>query len=297
MVLLVERLTKLYNKLEGHQLEAEVLAASLQAFRSEISNCLNQLCSNSKPGSEIFYSFHWLQQCFELLPLINRAFAKLIVDIDYPMSSWESATLDKYLNYSLHLLELLNSVSSSLSHLAHARLLYDHALSLMENSPSSAVKHLKAIQIMKSSRKDFGLRGQEERKKDGDKKFSSSKERVVNQALKEIKNIGIWVCGVVLASLSGEAKPYLEIKPLISEVILKKSQVLKEVKELNNAAASLASAIVISGKSSDAAKDLERKSDFFRKQLEGLEKQVDKVFSNILEGRNELLLGVRQRKQ
>ncbi|XVF73588.1 hypothetical protein PTKIN_Ptkin12aG0214200 [Pterospermum kingtungense] len=312
MVLLVERLTKLYNKLENHQhhqLEADVLSASsLQAFRSDISNCLNLLLLDSKTGSDIL-SFSWIQQCFEVLPLINRAFAKLVVDIDHPMSSWEGATLDNYLHYGLHLLELLNSVSSSLSHLAHAWLSFAHALRLLENSPSLAVKHLKAIQP-KSSSKDF--RGQEHRE-DGEKKyFSSSKERVVNQALMEIKNVGFWVCGIVLATLSGEAKPYLEIKQLIarfngdlligvdsciSEVIVEKGEVLKEVKELNNAAASLASAIV-SGKSSDiAAKDLERRSGVFQKQLEALEKQVDNLFSKVLADRNELLIGFRQHKQ
>ncbi|XVF33689.1 hypothetical protein REPUB_Repub17cG0189900 [Reevesia pubescens] len=311
MVLLVERLSKLYSKLENHhphhhQSEADVLSASLQAFRSDVSNCLNQLL-NSTPGSDIL-SLSWIQQCFELLPLINRSFAKLVVDIDYPMGSWEVASLDEYLNYGLHLLELLNLVSSSLSHLAHARLSFAHALSLLENSPSLAIKHLKAIQPQSSS-KDF--KGQEN-KEDGEEKLSSCKERVVNQALMEIKNIGYWVCGVVLATLSGEAKPYLEIKQLIagfnsalligvdsciSGVIVEKVEVLKEVKELNNASASLASAIVSGKSSSDAAKDLEIKLGVFEKQLEALEKQVDNLFSKVLAGRNELLLGVRQRQQ
>ncbi|XP_022759442.1 UPF0496 protein 4-like [Durio zibethinus] len=311
MVLLIEKLSKLYSKPEKHhhyyhhQSEADVLSAALQAFRSDVSNCLNQLLLNSISGSEIL-SFLWIQRCFELLPLINRAFAKLVVDIDYPMSSWEVASLDEYLNYDLHLLELLNSVSSSLSHLAHARLSFAHALGLLDNSPSLAIKHLKAIQPQSTS-KDFK---RQKNKGDGDE-FSSCKERVVNQALMEVKNIGFWVCGVVLAALSGEAKPYLEIKQLIarfnsalligvdsyiSEVIVEKGEVLKEVKELNNAAASLASAIV-SGKNSDAAKDLERRLGVFENQLEALEKQVDNLFSKVLAGRNELLLGVRQRKQ
>ena len=308
MVLLVERLTKLYTNLENHHdhQEADVLSASLQAFRSDVSNCLNQLLLNSKPGSEIL-SLSWIQQCFELLPLINRAFAKLVVDIDYPMSSWDVASLDEYFNYGLHLLELLNSVSSSLSHLAHARLSFAHALNLLENSPSLAIKHLKAIQPQSLSKDFKGLVNKE----DGDDKFSSCKERVVNQALMEIKNIGFWVCGVVLACLSGEAKPYLEIKQLIarfnsallisvdsciSDVIVEKVEVLKEVKELNNVAASLASAIV-SGKSSDAAKDLDRRLGVFEKQLEALEKQVDNLFSKVFAGRNELLLHIRRRKQ
>ncbi|XVE74181.1 hypothetical protein DITRI_Ditri11bG0178300 [Diplodiscus trichospermus] len=309
MVLLVERLTKLYTKLENHhhrqQLEADVLSAALKAFRSAVTNRLNQLLLNPKPGPEIL-SLSWIQQCFELLPLINRAFAKLVVDIDYPMSSWEVASLDEYFNYSLHLLELLNSISSSLSHLAHARLSFAHALSLLENSPTLAIKHLKAIQPQSPS-KDFRRQENE----DGDDKFSSCKERVVNRALMEIRTISFWVCGVVLASLSGEAKPYMEIKQMIStfntalligvdscisDVIVDRGELLTEVKELNNAAAFLASAIA-SRESSDAAKDLEGRLGVFENQLEALEKQVDNLFSKVLEGRNELLLGVRQRRQ
>lgn len=79
---------------------------------------------------------------------------------------------------------------------------------------------------------------------------------------------------------------------------MEKGEVLKEVKELNNAAASLESAIV-SGKSTtdDAAKDLERRLGVFEKQLEALEKQVDNLFTDTLAGRNELLAHLRQHKQ
>ncbi|MBA0730897.1 hypothetical protein Golax_020620 [Gossypium laxum] len=189
---------------------------------------------NLKPGSEIS-SFLWIQQCYELLSLINTAFAKLVVDIDYPVNRWEVTSLHQYLNYSFHLLELLKSVSSSLSHLTHARLSFALALTLFQNSPSLAIKHLKAIQPQGSS-KDY--RGQQDRE-DGD------------------------------------------------------NEILREVKELNNAAASLASAIV-SGKSSHAAKDLETRLGVFGKQQEALEKQVHYLFSKVFAARKKLLLSVRQ---
>ncbi|OMP00819.1 hypothetical protein COLO4_12331 [Corchorus olitorius] len=309
MVLLVERLSKLYSKLENHhhhhQSEADVLSASLQAFRSDVSNCLNQLLLLN---SEIL-SFPWIQQCFELLPAINRAFAKLVVEIDYPISSWEVASVDEYLNYGLHLLELLNSVSSSVSHLAHARLSFAHALSLLENSPCLAIKHLKPIHPqISSSSKDYKENSKENKLSASNK---GNKGRVVNEALQEIKHIGFWVCGVVLATLSGEAKPYLEMKKqlipnssslligvdsYIYNVIVGKAEGLKEVKELNNAAASLASAIV-SGKCSDAAKELEKRLGVFQKHLEALGKEVDKLFSKVLGARNQLLHGVPHHKQ
>ncbi|KAK8639820.1 hypothetical protein V6N13_138187 [Hibiscus sabdariffa] len=312
MVLLVQKLSKFYSKLESHhhhpRAEVDVLSASLRAFRSNVSNYMNQLLSlNSKPRSEIL-SFSWIQRCFELLPLINMAFLKLVEDIDYPMTSWEAASLDHYLNFGLHLLELLNSVSSSLSHLSQARLSFALGLALMENSPSVALKHLKPIRPQSSSKDIKGLLHEQ----DCVGKFGSCKERVINEAMMEMKSIGFWVFGVVLASLSGETKPYLEMKQVISrfnsallidvvdscvfDVIMEKGETLKEVKELNHAAGSLVSAIV-SGETSDAAMDLEGKLGVFEKEMDVLEKQADTLFSKVLATRNEQLHGVRQRKQ
>ena len=54
--------------------------------------------------------------------MINKAFAELAVDIDYPMNKWKVDSIEGYLNYTLSLLELLNSMSSSLSHPGHAGL-------------------------------------------------------------------------------------------------------------------------------------------------------------------------------
>ncbi|KAB2070375.1 hypothetical protein ES319_A08G152000v1 [Gossypium barbadense] len=266
MVLLVQRLSKLYHKLENHyhhhhhhQAEVDALSASLQAFRSDVSNCANQLL-HPEPGSEIL-SFSWIQRCFELLPVINQAFLKLVGDIDYPMSCWDVASLDEYLNYGLHLLELLNCVTSSLSHLAQARLSFAHALNLVESSPSTAIEHLKAIQSQSSSK---DLKELVRNKEGGEGKLSSCKERVVHEAL--------------------------------MEVMVEKGETLKEVKELNSAANSLVSAI-LSGKTSVAAMDFGGKLGVFEKEMDALEKQVDALFSSVLAARNELLNGVRQRKQ
>ncbi|KAK5775980.1 hypothetical protein PVK06_043937 [Gossypium arboreum] len=118
----------------------------------------------------------------------------------------------------------------------------------------------------------------------------------------------MWRC---FGYLVGEAKPYLEIKQLIAtsnsaslnpvdsciyDVIVEKGEILREVMELNNAAASLASAMV-SGKSSDAAKDLETRLGVLGKQQEALEKQVHYLFSKVFAARKELLLSVRQCKK
>ncbi|CAB4301263.1 unnamed protein product [Prunus armeniaca] len=314
MVLLVQKFDKFYSKLENfhhhkHNHQSQALTASLEAFKSHVSNCLNKLSSSSKSGLEI-PSFSWIQQCFDLLPIINHAFAKLVVAIDYPVSKWEAASVDEYLKYSLNLLELCNSISSSLSHLGKARLSLAHALSLVENSSLSlALKHLKPIQP-KVLNKELRFQGNEEI---GKPRCSNiSKQAVIDQALVVMQGMVFWVCGILMSGLVGEAKPYLEMRSSggrfvdswlpgldlrASEVIVERNGVLKEVKELDDAVAGLAAAIGTGKSSDEAAEELRRRLEVFEKLVEGFGKEVDCLFNKVLAGRNQLLNGLGQQKQ
>lgn len=309
MVLLEQRIAKLENHHHHHghghpEPPSEALSASFQAFRSDVSNCLNQLLL--KPELEIL-SLEWNLLCFQILSKLNQFFAKLIVEIDYPMGRWGAIFMEEYLNYSLDLLDNLNCISSSLSHLDLSRLPLLHALSLLENSPSMVIKHLKPIQIKNFD--DFPKQGKMKNRGDGEaeEKFNSGEEKVIHQALKEIQSIGFWICGVLLSTLSGTTESYKEIKKLSSEsdipsltdldscfsrVIVKGNGELEEVKELNRAVAALESEMV-EGKSSDAAKELEQKLNVFEKLVENLTKEVEGFFSEIFATRNRLLDGVR----
>ncbi|KAI8028565.1 hypothetical protein LOK49_LG02G01539 [Camellia lanceoleosa] len=314
MVLLVEKLyssLKHSSKLENHHHHhhhhhdslSEALSASLQAFRYDVSNYLNQLSLSSKPGSQ-FLSLSWIQQCLDLLSNVNKAFAKLVMDIDYPMSKWDANSIEDYLMYSLKLLELLNSITSSLSHLSQARLSLSHALSLIESSPQSAIERLRAIEF-KNLNKDM----KEEEK--NEERVCSGKEWVVNQALMVMRSNGYWVCGIVLSGLSGDIRPYLEMKKAASkflspslmaldsgfyEAVAEKKWVLKEVKEVNDAAACLVAAMAAGERNDDAGKLLERKLEEMEELLDGIGKETDGMFSEILAGRTELLDSLRNQK-
>ncbi|PON74317.1 Protein BPS [Parasponia andersonii] len=306
MVLLVAKISKLYSKLENlhHQSQTEALSASFEGFQSDVLNCLNTFSSpSSKPGSEIL-SFSWIQQCFELIPMINKAFAKLAVEIGYPASKWEAASVDEYLKYSLNLLELFNSISSSLSHLGQARLSLSHGVSLEEKSSGLALNKLRAIQPM-SFNKEL-VKG---KVKDAS---CSGKEEVIHQAIMIMECIGYWVNGIVLSGLSGNDKPYSEMRKFgggfvkfssftrldssVFEVIVKKKGELKEVKEVNEAVASLVAAIA-AGKNSGEAEELRRRLEVFERHLEGFGKEVDHLFNEVLRERNQLLHGFRQLKE
>lgn len=312
MVLLLQKISKLYSKLENHHhhpadhRQPEALSASLQAFQSDVSSCLNQLRLNSKPGSEIL-SLTWVRQCFGLIPVINKAFAKLVVDIDYPISKWKVASVEEYLNYSLNLLNLFNSMSSSLAYHGQARLSLAHALSLVEDSPSSAIERLKAVEPRSVS---MDLR-EGEAKEDGKERICSGEEEVMHEALAVMKSIGFWVCGIVLSCLCSDGKPYLEMRKSVGglenssfveldssicEIVMEKGGVLKEVKELNDAVSCLVAALV-SGEYSEAAQEMQGKLEVYEKLVDGLQTEVDHLFSEILAARNKLVDCLRHPKQ
>nr|GEX28946.1 protein BPS1, chloroplastic-like [Tanacetum cinerariifolium] len=94
--------------------------ASLETFRSYVSGNLNRALESLKLGSD-FLSLAWMHECFKMLPMINNAFAKLMVEIDYPITSWEGGSIDEYLDYTINLLDALNLISSSLSNVNQAR--------------------------------------------------------------------------------------------------------------------------------------------------------------------------------
>jgi hypothetical protein len=79
------------------------------------------------------------------------------------MSKWKSRSIEEHLKHSLSLVDLLNSISFSLSHLGQVRLSLAHVLSLVEGLPSLAIEHIKAIKF-NSSIKYFKCRDSKENK-------------------------------------------------------------------------------------------------------------------------------------
>ncbi|MED6145662.1 hypothetical protein PIB30_027379 [Stylosanthes scabra] len=330
MVLLEHTFAKLYTKLENHHNhhqnqtnhdhhdnQPEKLLASLHAFRCEVSKFIGQLSVDLlKPGSSseiLFFSLTWIEQCFGILPFTNKAFANLVVDIDCPLSKWEVGSIEGYLSYSLCLLEIFNSVSSSLSHLSQSRLSLSHGLSLLQDSshPSSMVsKHLKPIELCCSN---FSVNFGKELSKESDQgRIFSGKEWVVNEALKEMKSLGFWVCGILLSGLCSNNKPYMELRQVlggfdgslvvtldskINEQIMEKIPVLKEVKEIND---SVAQVLVDDDDSEDlkhvAAEEMQTKLQVLENLCDVVSAMVDDMFNKVMKQRTELIDCLRLKK-
>ncbi|KAK6928799.1 hypothetical protein RJ641_005004 [Dillenia turbinata] len=309
MVLLVARICrplKFNSKLENHHHhhdQTKALLASLQAFRSEISVGLNILASNSNQGIEIL-SFPWILQCVEIFPIMNNAFSKLLVEINYPLSTWKGNCTEEYLNYSLSMLDMFNSISSSLSRLGHARILLSHAVSLIPNSPSLADKKIEGIPPPSLSK----VCGEKAAKKDETRVSSINNEGAIHQALVIMKSVGFWIGGIVLSCFCGDVKPYMETREMASEIsdsfaISLDSEVFKEVMENHGAWKEVVKineevdrvfAAKATADGSKAAEELQRRLEVFDKFLEDVKGKTNHLFSEVMARRDELLDSLRQ---
>ncbi|KAI9116620.1 hypothetical protein K1719_012278 [Acacia pycnantha] len=277
-----------------HHHQSHHVSSSLQAFRSLASSSISQL-----PQSEIL-SLSWIHKFLGLLPSsINKAFAKLLVDIDYPMSSWDSESVQLFLSYSSNLLDLFNSISSCISHIVQARISLSHGLSLLENSPSSAMKHLKSIPPG-----SFNLSfGGDPVAEDREAKDFSGKEMVVHEAVNELKRIGFWMCGIFLSGLCSDWKPYLEMRKIASDfddssvftldcriselMLIRKMPVLKEIEEINGSVAKLLAAS--DAEKLDASMELQKQLHVLEKLMDDVSQEMDELFGNVMAQRNELI--------
>lgn len=293
VVLLVQRLgrsLKFPSRMENHNPNSRALLDSVDVFRSKISNITSQILLKPVEGSELL-SLAWVQKCVGVLDMVNKDFARLVVEIDYPMKAWGGAATEEFLKYSLQVLDLLNSVSSSISHLNQAKISLIYALSQVEKSPSYAKENLMqirpkccSIKLGEDSEVEGLLSGIEE-------KSCSEKEFIVLQALSAMKSIEFWVLDAILSSVetrkSNSSNTNCPNSKFCRE-INEKPDAIKEVREVNDAAMHLASELS-TGRCNEAAKELKRRLVVLENSLQEIEKQTKALFSQILDTRNQLL--------
>ncbi|CAN4080598.1 unnamed protein product [Withania somnifera] len=316
MVLLVEKIShflKNPNRMENHHHNSEaLLASSLQGFRSDVSKILNEVLPIPQPGRELGFqilSLAWIQKCVDVIPLIHKAFAKLVVEIDHPINGWGTSQVEEYLDYSLNLLELLNSVTCGVSHLSHARLCISHGLSRIEkNSDSLALKDMKEIQPY-----DLGKEFKVERKMIIQKQESpcTGKDLIIHQCLWILMSISSWVFGVLLSGICSSVKPYMELRKsaglfddslirgrdtVLAKEIVENCGVSKEVKEINEVATSLKAAVA-NGKVDEFAIELKRRLKGLEELLQTIGKKTDGLFSEVLAERGKFLVNLQHTRK
>lgn len=289
-----------FSNHNNHHRMSEVSLSPLQAFRSIVTGNLHRVLESLKLGSE-FLSLKWIHECFQVLPILNNEFAKLMAEIDYPVSSWEAGSIDEYLDYTMSILELLNAINSSLSHLNQARVSLSHALSLMESTPAMGVERMREITLHDSIKGFKGSGGDEERNRKG-------KERIFHEAILVMKGTAFWVCGVVLYGLRSDVWPLMEIMksgvvvdcclmPLDSifrNKIIEKRGLVKEVEDVNETVRMIVSKGI---GDFDVAMELKRRLEMVRNGLKGLKEEEEGLFAEVMAARNEVLETLRRKNK
>lgn len=285
MVLLVD---KLGRSLKFQSNKSDALSASLTDFRSTISESIAAALPKPDPDSSGLVSLAGFNNCFELIRATNAAFAKLAVEIDYPMRRWGAALTDDYLSFTSHLLGLINAVTSSLSHLTHAKMSLLHAL----NTSARRLSRIAEATIP-------GERFKVERPIATGERHCSREELVLIHALALSEKIGLLALGFVVSGLCGDAKSYLGIRKIaggVDDSVLKdldsrfckelmglQGIVVEEVKEVND----------LVDKCSESVEELKRRLKMMEKSIQGIDKQANNLFSQVLNARNKLLGNIR----
>ncbi|KAK4372054.1 hypothetical protein RND71_007438 [Anisodus tanguticus] len=289
--------------MENHHHNSEaLLASSLQGFRSDVSKILNKVLPIPEPGTEPefqFLSLAWIQKCIDVIPLIHRAFAKLVAEIDHPINRWGKSQVEEYLDYSLNLLELLNSVTSGVSHLSHARLCISHGLSLIEKkSDSLALEHLKEIQPC-----DLGEFKVEGKIIENEESSFCGKDLIIRRSLCILRSISLWIFGVLLSGICSSVKPYMELRnsaglyddslirgwdSVLAKEIAEKCSVSKEVKEINEVATSLRSAVA-NGEVDEFVIELRIRLKGLEDLMQTIGNKTNGLFSEVLAERGKFL--------
>ncbi|XP_023768212.1 protein BPS1, chloroplastic [Lactuca sativa] len=298
MILQLNRLG--FSHHNHHRNMSEASFASLQAFRLQVAGNLHRVMESFILGSGVL-SIKWIHQCFRILPILNNEFAKLMGEIDYPVSSWEACSIEEYLDYTISMLELLNAISSSLSHLNQARVSLSHALSLMKNSPGFDVERLREITVHDSVKGIKGSEGNGERNR-------NEKEWIFHEGMMVLRSTGFWTCGVVLSGLKSDARPIMEIMgtgmvvdcslirfdSMFRKKITEERGLVKELEEVNETLRM----IVLKGVGdSDAVIELKRRLDVIGNGVKGLKEEEEGLFAEFMAARNKVLETLRAKNK
>lgn len=268
---------------------------SLAVFRSNIADFIAQTFLNNrlKPVDDApaLLSLVGFQKCFQLITFTNRALAQMVAEMDYPMTRWGAKSTEEYLSYSLNLLDVLNSITSSLSHLNQARVSILHSL---VSNHFAGNKNLLKISVPDTG-KDFKLEDSITVGMDGNK-VDTDKEFVVVQALRVSKKVEFLALGFVLSGLCSHPKPYLEMRKLCLDGF-KDSTLegldLRLCKEVGEAMLMEDLREINRGIDGVSVEEMKGRLKVMENAIKAVEKAANDMFYDVLGRRNKLLDNIR----
>lgn len=296
-----------------------------QSFDESILRRLNTLC-NSR--SSVTINFSWLSSALAFLSFTHNQAITLLSNPKLTDS------LNFYLDDSVKLLDICNSIASEIERLRHRRLLLKLALHLFNDNNNS--EDAEKLRRARASLTDWdnnlkGPRYESSKNlehlvidlafmlKEVPRGKISSDERIVRRTIHSVGLVTVFVAGVVVAALRGSTELGVAVRApseflwadsfniLNSAISAESGKKRHLLEELDDVEARLREVIGVmddaggeKGASlNGAVKELERVTETLGEGLERLSNGVNEVFNTVMSSRKEMLerMRVGQQKQ
>jgi hypothetical protein len=312
-----------FNKEKKKKKEFDLIS---QSFDESILRRLNTLCNSH---SSVAINFSWLSSALAFLSFTHNQAITLLSNPKLTDSS------NFYLDDSVKLLDICNSIASETERLRHRRLLLKFALHLFNNNSEDAEKLRRARASLTDW--DNNLKGY---RYDSSKNLEhlvidlafmlkevprgkiSSDERIVRRTIHSVGLVTVFVAGVVVAALRGStelgvavrapseflwADSFNLLNSAISAELTRPGKKRHLLEELDDVEARLREVIGVmddaggekGGSLNGAVKELERVTETLGEGLERLSNGVNEVFNTVMSSRKEMVerMRVGQQKQ
>lgn len=219
-----------------------------------------------------------------MIRITDAAFADLVTEIDYPMNEWGRRAMEDYACFTLTVLDILNSINSSLSHFSHARVSILHSLSLNRKS----LDRIYPLGKNTCAGNEFGSSPRTICRP------ICPKETVLVRAMAVSRDVHLLALGFMLSCLCGETKAYVEIRKSVEvedsvvgglDSRLYGAGMMEEVREVNVAVDRMMSGAA-------RAEEVVARLKILESSIRETEKEADAMFYRVLGRRNKMLTSV-----
>lgn len=293
-----------------------------QSFDESILRRLNALCNSH---SSVTINFSWLSSALAFLSFTHNQAITLLSNPKLTDS------LNFYLDDSVKLLDICNSIASEIERLRHRRLLLKLALHLFNNNNNS--EDAEKLRRARASLTDWdnnlkGPRYESSKNlehlvidlafmlKEVPRGKISSDERIVRRTIHSVGLVTVFVAGVVVAALRGSTELGVAVRApseflwadsfnILNSAISRPGKKRHLLEELDDVEARLREVIGVmddaggeKGASlNGAVKELERVTETLGEGLERLSNGVNEVFNTVMSSRKEMLERMRAGQQ
>jgi len=287
----------------------------LTAFEQTLANTIRNLIPKNNTEA---LTFSWIRRAIKSLSETHANIKTLINTLKFPVSNWDEKSMDLYLDNSIKVLDVCNTLTSELSKLDQSQLHLKYALHMLDSDDTSITRVHKSLHdYMEKVHSDnpklescHSVLEELASTLHLVKVKKSSKGVVLTRALYGVKVLTVFICNIFMVAVSGSSK-----QPIILEVsgeclwaqtfndlqvginrqfgkigMVKELEVVNaHVKELHNLCVGMEKETAVMAALKKTSPKLGGDAEHFAIELDLLSKELEEFFQLVLEGRNALL--------